>query len=119
MYDALQAELQTDGQAQAIRAQLTASTAPAGWALVDDMLLFQGRLFVPDDSALWPELLRDAHEAGHEGAQKTLHRLRATFYNTYSHRFVRDFICSLLCLPEKQNRAPAPSRPSPAAASPS
>ena len=57
MYDALQVELQTDGQAQAIHAQLVAGTAPADWALIDDMLLFQGRLFVPDDSVLFPQLL--------------------------------------------------------------
>ena len=41
---------------------------------------------------MWPQLLRDAHEAGHEGAQKTLHRLRASFYNSRLHRLVRDFV---------------------------
>lgn len=58
------------------------------------MLLFQGRLFMLDDSALWPQLLWDAHEARHKSAQKTLHQLWATFYNTHSHRFIRDFIRS-------------------------
>ena len=58
-----------------------AGTAPEGWTLVDGLLLYQGRPFIPDASALWPHLLREAHTAGHEGSHKTFHRLRASFYN--------------------------------------
>ncbi|CAL4917571.1 unnamed protein product [Urochloa decumbens] len=49
-------------------------------------------VFVPDTSPLWPRLLAEAHEMGHEGTQKTLCQLRASFYNVNLHRFVRDFV---------------------------
>jgi hypothetical protein len=91
-YDTLRAELQNDAAAQDLRQQLAAGTAPDGWQLVDGLLLYNGRVFVPEGSVLWPQLLRDAHEAGHEGTQKTLHRLRASFYSSRLHRLVRDFV---------------------------
>ena len=69
-------------------------TAPAGWTVADGLLLFQGKAFVPDSSLHWPHLLADAHEAGHEGVQKTLYRLRQSFYNPHTHRRVRDFVKS-------------------------
>jgi hypothetical protein len=52
LYDDLWVEHQCDPQAQELRAQLAAGTAPDGWALVDDMLLHRGRLFIPDASVL-------------------------------------------------------------------
>ena len=48
--------------------------------------------FVPNESPLWPQLLREAHTAGHEGSQKTLHMLCASFYNRRAHRLVRDYV---------------------------
>ena len=83
--------------AQKLRAEIDSGTVAAGWTLVDGLLLFQGRVFVPDDSALWPCLLSEAHEAGHEGMQKTLHRLRSSFYNAHLSKLVRDFVrgCSV------------------------
>jgi hypothetical protein len=94
IYDTLRAELNTCTTAQAIRARLAAGSAPEGWSLVNGMLLFRGCLFVPDTSSLWLQLLSEAHNTGHEGAQKTLHRLRASFFNTRLHRLVRDYIRS-------------------------
>ena len=69
LYDDLRLEHLHDLQAQGLRAQIA---APDGWALVDDMLLYRGCLFVLDASVLWPCLLQEAH-GSHEGAQKTLH----------------------------------------------
>ena len=57
LYDDLRAELLRDPQAQELWAQLAAGAAPDGWALMDDLLLFQGNIFVPDASVLWPQLL--------------------------------------------------------------
>ena len=90
--DVLHAEIQRDSQAQELQAQIIAGTVPDGWAMVDGLLLYQGRPFVPDESPLWLQLLREAHTAGHEGSQKTLHRLRASFYNRRAHRLVRDYV---------------------------
>jgi hypothetical protein len=74
-YNTLRAELQEDVAAQDLCCQLATGTTPDGWHLVDGLLLYKGRAFVPEGSSLWPQLLRDAHEVEHEGAQKTLHRL--------------------------------------------
>jgi hypothetical protein len=59
---------------------------------VDELVLHGGRIFVPATPALWPDILATAHGAGHEGIQKTLHRLRASFYNPQAARMVREYI---------------------------
>lgn len=53
-----------------------------------------GCVFVPKGLRLWPQLFRDAHVVGHEGLQKTLHCLRASFYDARTHRLVRNFVRS-------------------------
>jgi hypothetical protein len=54
-------------------------------------------IFVPTSPALWPRFLDTAHGTGHKGAQKTLHRLRASFYNPHTTKLVREFVkgCSV------------------------
>jgi hypothetical protein len=91
-YDTLRAELQEDAAAQDLHHQLAADTAPVGWQLANGLPLYNDRVFIPESSSLWPQLLHDAHEASHEGAQKTLHRLQASFYNSRAHLLVRDFV---------------------------
>ena len=91
-YDTLRAELLDDTTAQNLYNQLAAGTAPDDWQLVDGLLLYNSRVFVLDGSSLWSQLLQDAHEATHEGVQKTLHRLRASFYKNRTHRLVCDFV---------------------------
>ena len=54
--------------------------------------MHRGHVFVPSASSLWPQLLATAHSLGHERAQKTLHRLRASFYNPHASRLVRDYV---------------------------
>lgn len=92
LFDTLRAELLQDPQAMELRAKLQADTAAKGWMEVDGLLLYKGKVFVPDASPLWPQLLADAHEGGHEGAQKTLHRWRASFYSPHAVRRVREFV---------------------------
>jgi hypothetical protein len=103
IFEELRAELSTNQQAQQQRDQIAAGTAPAGWTEVDGLLLFQGKAFVPDASDLWPQLLEDAHGMGHEGIQKTLHRLRASFYNSHMARLVREFVKS--CIVCQRNKS--------------
>lgn len=71
LFAALRQELLSNAAAQDIRAKLQEGSAPEGWTDVDGLLLFRGRVFVPDDSSLSLQLLSDAH-GGHEGVQKTL-----------------------------------------------
>jgi hypothetical protein len=50
------------------------------WAIVDDILQFSGRLYIPPTSPLLQELLAAIHEDGHEGMQHTLHHLQRDFH---------------------------------------
>jgi hypothetical protein len=56
--------------------------------------MFRGHVFLPDDSTLWPRLLEHAHTMGHEGGEKTLHRLRSSFYSPSARRRIRDYVHS-------------------------
>lgn len=71
-----------------LRARVREDNEETKWIVVDDLLLYDGRMFVPESSLLWPQILGVVHDSGHEGVQKTLHRLCATFHVRSRHRFV-------------------------------
>ena len=50
IFDGLRTELASNAQARELLSQLEAGTAQAGWSVVDGLLLFQGKVFLPDDS---------------------------------------------------------------------
>jgi hypothetical protein len=54
-----------------MHAEITSGTRPATWTIVDGMVLFGGRLYIPPASPLLSEILRAVHEDGHEGVQRT------------------------------------------------
>jgi hypothetical protein len=66
----------TDPALVALREELVDGSRSAPWALIDDLVTYEGRLYVPPASLLQQELLAAVHEDGHEGVQRTLHRLR-------------------------------------------
>lgn len=74
------------------RCEIADDTAGAAWSMVDGFVMHRGRVFVPFVSSLWPQLLTTVHGVGHEGAQKTLHRLRASFYNPHASHLIRDYV---------------------------
>ena len=59
---------------------------------MDGFVLHQGKIFIPDSSSFWPQLLEHAHGAGHEGVQKTLVHFRSSFYNSRAAKRVREYI---------------------------
>jgi hypothetical protein len=74
--------------------QLQDSALAAPWRLEDGFLLHRSRFFVPAHRDLRHQVLLLAHTAGHEGIQKTLHRLQANFYIPSDTTLVRDFVHS-------------------------
>ncbi|WVZ89350.1 hypothetical protein U9M48_035770 [Paspalum notatum var. saurae] len=92
LFDSLRQEALMLPELQSKRQEIMDGTAGAAWSLVDDFVLHRGRIFVPDSSALWPEILDSAHGAGHEGVQRTLHRLCSSFYNPHVAKMVRDYV---------------------------
>ena len=51
----------------ALRDELTAGSRGAPWALTDDLVTYDGRLYVPPVSPLLAELLSAVHKDGYEG----------------------------------------------------
>jgi hypothetical protein len=63
-----------------LQERLRAGELPAPWHEDAGLLLYGTCVFVLDFSDLRHQALQLAHGVGHEGTQKTLHRLRAEFY---------------------------------------
>jgi hypothetical protein len=64
----------------ALHADIAAGTRRNPWTLVDGMVHFGGWLYIPPTSLLLQEVLTAVHEEGHEGVQRTLHRLHRDFH---------------------------------------
>jgi hypothetical protein len=50
------------------------------WQFVDGLITVHGKVYVAVDSPSLPAILTAAHDMGHEGTEKTLHRLRRYFF---------------------------------------
>ena len=86
-----QAQL-TDPALTAIRDEVQAGTKRAPWEVVDGMVQYAGRLYLPPSSPLLRELLAAVHAEGHEGVQRTLHRLRRDFHFPNMKQVVQDYV---------------------------
>ena len=86
-----QAQL-TDPALTAIRDEVQAGTKRAPWEVVDGMVQYAGRLYLPPSSPLLRELLAAVHAEGHEGVQRTLHRLRRDFHFPNMQQVVQDYV---------------------------
>lgn len=62
------------------------------WRVDDDLVTIRGWVYVPSSSPLMQEVIAGAHGAGHEGVQKTLHRLCADFFVPTACFAVQDFV---------------------------
>jgi hypothetical protein len=82
----------TDPALVALREELAGGSRSAPWAITDDLVTYDGRLYVPPASPLLQELLAAVHEDGHEGVQRTLHRLRRDFHFPDMRCVVQDFV---------------------------
>lgn len=62
------------------------------WAIVNDMVQYAGRLYLPPASPLVLELLEVVHGEDHEGVQRTLHQLHRDFHFPNMKQVVQDFV---------------------------
>jgi hypothetical protein len=76
----------------ALKDELQKGARAAPWSLVDGMVAFDGRLYIPSASPLLHEVLAAVHEDGYEGVQRTVHRLRRDFHFPNMRRLVQDFV---------------------------
>jgi hypothetical protein len=56
------------------------------------MIAYSGRLYITPVSPLLHELVATVHEDGHEGVQRTLHRIRRVFHSPNLRRVIHDFV---------------------------
>lgn len=96
LFDQIRAEVNNTPELSSLHDKVVLGQAEDGWSVVDGLLVYKGRIFLATSSSLWPELIADAHNAGHEGIQKTLHCLRASFHNPALSKLVRDFVASCI-----------------------
>lgn len=82
----------TDPTLVALRDAITGGERAGPWSLVDGLVAFSGRLYIPPTSPLLLELLAAVHEDGHEGVQRTLHRLRRDIHAPNLKRVEQDFV---------------------------
>ena len=90
LFDSLRKQVAADDSLQSALVQ--AANKEDGWSVVDKLLLKEGKIFVPASYNIVPTLLDLAHGMGHEGIQKTLHRLRSYFHIPGDRRLVMDFV---------------------------
>jgi hypothetical protein len=76
----------------ALSDEIKAEQLAGEWALLDGMVTFKGRLYIPPASPLLHEIIAAVHDNGHEGVQRTLHRLRRDFHAPNIRREVQDYI---------------------------
>lgn len=76
----------------ALRDEVTAGTRAAPWAIRDGLLTYSGRICIGSDSPLLQELLAIVHNDGHEGVQRTLHRLRRDYHFPGMRTIIQDFV---------------------------
>jgi len=72
--------------------EIRANQRQAPWAILDGMVTYQGRLYIPPGAPLLHELLQAVHGDGHEGVQRTLHRLRRDVHSPNLRQVVQDFV---------------------------
>jgi len=75
-----------------LREEILNDKRSAPWAVIDGLVAFQGRLYKPPGTPLLHEILAAMHDNGHEGVQRTLHRLRQDFHSPNLRAVVQDFV---------------------------
>jgi hypothetical protein len=76
----------------ALRDEVIAGQRLAPWAVLDGLVTYKGRLYIPPGAPLLDEVISTVHADGHEGVQRTLHRLRRDIHSPNLRTIVQDFV---------------------------
>lgn len=97
LFDTLRASMATDPALVELQQQHAAGDLGPPWGCTDSLLTYGGCIYIPPSSPLLSTILGLAHDTGHEGIQKTLHRLCHDFHVPNARRVVEDFVraCSI------------------------
>jgi hypothetical protein len=92
VFDVHRQELSADSTLQQLKVEVTAGTHSEKWQLIDSLITVAGRIYMPPSSSQLQAALEGAHDMGHEGTEKTLHRLRADFHVPSARALVQEFV---------------------------
>jgi hypothetical protein len=80
LFGALRREFIDIPELQLLKQEVASGTMGDAWQVVDDLVMVRGMVFVSPGSPALQDILPSAHILGHEGMEKTLHRLRVDFH---------------------------------------
>jgi hypothetical protein len=80
LFDTLQRKIDDTPELRSPRDEVQAGHRGDKWRVVDGLITMSGRVYLPLDSTLMAAVLQHAHDVGHEGVERTLHRLRIDFH---------------------------------------
>jgi hypothetical protein len=75
LFNVVQRALVTDLALLSLWEEVERGACGTNWCIKDDMILIDGRIYIPAGSPLTSVVLHSAHRERHEGVTKTLHRL--------------------------------------------
>jgi hypothetical protein len=94
LLDDLHVEVATNSTLVALRQEVQDGVHGTAWSVVDGLITRRGRVYLPPSLPTLQDVLAAVHGVSHEGTQKTLHRLRQTFFVPGAHGVVQDYVCS-------------------------
>jgi hypothetical protein len=92
LLDDIKHAAKADAELVALRDQIVASTIAGPWTVVDGLILFQQRIYIPAHFPFLPAILAAVHGDNHEGIQRTLHRLNRDFHVPTTRKIVQDYV---------------------------
>jgi hypothetical protein len=94
LFDDIRQEFTTDPELGKLKDKVAAGLRGDTWGITDELVTVKGRVYLAPSSPSLSVALQHAHDTGHEGVEKTLHRLRADFHVPGAHGVVQDFVKS-------------------------
>jgi hypothetical protein len=96
IFDALRQEFATVPALIELHQETASGGRDELWRIVDGLVTMKGKVYIPVTSPSLQDILALCHGAGHEGIEKTLHRLRADFYVPGARAVVQEWVRSCL-----------------------
>jgi hypothetical protein len=92
LLDDIKHAAQADAELVALRDQIVVGTLADPWTVVDGLVLFQHRIYIPAHFPFLPAILAVVHDDNHEGIQRTIHRLNRDFHVPTARKIVQDYV---------------------------
>jgi transposase InsO family protein len=91
-FDNIWQEFATDPVLGKLKEEVVAGSHGDTWLIIDELVSVKGRVYLAPSSQSLSIALQHAHDTGHEGVERTLHRLRADFHVPGACGVVRAFV---------------------------